>query len=586
MLFSSAPQASSGGGRERQGQAPRDVAARASAASGRAARARSPPLSERTTESSDAHVDRAIVHEQRVRERAQAARARRRPRTRSARRSRCRWSSRAPCPRPRAAGDEAESMAASRRGRASRARPLRPTRAPRAAAGDHDRALAARASCARRSRAHQLAKRRPRRAAISANGFSSRRLRRRSSVTARSLVRAARQVVAAGALDRDDPARHQRRRGHRAAGSSAGDRLAGSIDQQRAATGRTRGTRSAGRESGGSPGPRTRRRTPRTSAKAAIVVRAPVVGDAAHDREARAAVRAVDERVAVAAIVRVAQLLQALARTGRRPARHERRGRAEPRRPPACREGARSDDPKAALAGRWQRLGCARCSTSPAAARARPAPPGSPPAAFLALNLQQHAAARRFAPIRPARARRRAGGRTDGSRRPARRHPRSRARECASVHAGADSASRRCLPCHAGSASRRRASGQSANASTPSPVRALTSMWATPGWTRSRFCEEALEREVEVGQEVDLVDHHELARAEHQRVLQRLVLALRHRGDHRAGVLTDAELRRAHEVADVLDHEQVDLLERQRRAAPSGPCSRPGGTRRRSPGRC
>ena len=56
-----------------------------------------------------------------------------------------------------------------------------------------------------------------------------------------------------------------------------------------------------------------------------------------------------------------------------------------------------------------------------------------------------------------------------------------------------------------------------------------------------------------------------VARAEHERVLERLVLALGDRRDHHAVVLADAELGRADEVADVLDHQQVELVERQRR---------------------
>ena len=102
------------------------------------------------------------------------------------------------------------------------------------------------------------------------------------------------------------------------------------------------------------------------------------------------------------------------------------------------------------------------------------------------------------------------------------------------------------------------AASQSRNASTPSPVRALTSIVATPGCTASRCCAPLVEVEVEVRQQVDLVEHDELAGAEHQRVLERLVLALGDRGDHHPRVLADPELGRADEVADVLDHQQVD----------------------------
>jgi hypothetical protein len=77
--------------------------------------------------------------------------------------------------------------------------------------------------------------------------------------------------------------------------------------------------------------------------------------------------------------------------------------------------------------------------------------------------------------------------------------------------------------------------------------------------------QEQVQIEVEVGQQVDLVHQHHLTGAEHQGVLERLVLALGDRSDHHAGVLADLELGRAHEVADVLDHEQVDLVQWQRR---------------------
>ena len=100
---------------------------------------------------------------------------------------------------------------------------------------------------------------------------------------------------------------------------------------------------------------------------------------------------------------------------------------------------------------------------------------------------------------------------------------------------------------------------------TPSPVRALTSRRLGTGIHLLDVVQEAVEIEVEVGEQVDLVHQHQLARAEHQRVLERLVLSLRDGGDHHPRVLSDLELRRAHEVADVLDHEQVDLVQRQGR---------------------
>ncbi len=104
------------------------------------------------------------------------------------------------------------------------------------------------------------------------------------------------------------------------------------------------------------------------------------------------------------------------------------------------------------------------------------------------------------------------------------------------------------------------------SSSTPSPVRALTSdALGRPGAPRRGWRRKRVEVEVEVRQQVDLVDHHQLAGAEHQRVLERLVLALGDRGDHDPRVLADPELGRADEVADVLDDQQVDLVERQRR---------------------
>src|SRR5262245_3559349 len=52
---------------------------------------------------------------------------------------------------------------------------------------------------------------------------------------------------------------------------------------------------------------------------------------------------------------------------------------------------------------------------------------------------------------------------------------------------------------------------------------------------------EVLQVELEVGQEVDLVHEDELARAEHERVLERLVLALGDRRHHDAVMLADTE---------------------------------------------
>ena len=126
------------------------------------------------------------------------------------------------------------------------------------------------------------------------------------------VVGAAREVVAAEALDRDDRAVAQQRGGRR-------DRVAGaghaSADQRAPRPARRAGVRLGveaavarvvvlGPAGGAHREARHRRQRP-------------VVGDAAHDREARPAVRAVDERVAVAAVGRVEELAPGSPRTSR-----------------------------------------------------------------------------------------------------------------------------------------------------------------------------------------------------------------------------------------------------------------------------
>ena len=56
-------------------------------------------------------------------------------------------------------------------------------------------------------------------------------------------------------------------------------------------------------------------------------------------------------------------------------------------------------------------------------------------------------------------------------------------------------------------------------------------------------------------------------------------------GDHHPRVLANSEFSRADQIADVLDHQQVDLLKRGP-AGPSAPCSRRDGIRRRSRAPC
>ena len=138
-------------------------------------------------------------------------------------------------------------------------------------------------------------------AVITANGFSSRRLRARSRATAVLVRGVAGQVVAAQALDGEDRSRAQQRdrllerhREPRPAGGTC-DRLrveapVGRVLVLAAAVG-------AHREAG-------HRRV------------RPVVGNRPHDREAGPALRAVDERVAVAAVGRVEELAQAVVARG------------------------------------------------------------------------------------------------------------------------------------------------------------------------------------------------------------------------------------------------------------------------------
>ena len=162
-------------------------------------------------------------------------------------------------------------------------------------------------------------------AAISANGLSSRCLRARSRPTAVGVRRAAGEVVAADALDRDDRPGAQQAGGrrHRVAprrvhrqhrprpARGAGVRL-----RVEAAVARVvvlRAARRAHREA--------RHRRQRA-----------VVGHAADDREARPAVRAVHERVAEAPVGGVEELAQAVRARGHVGA-DERRGGARRARP-------------------------------------------------------------------------------------------------------------------------------------------------------------------------------------------------------------------------------------------------------------
>src|SRR5215212_1179566 len=83
------------------------------------------------------------------------------------------------------------------------------------------------------------------------------------------------------------------------------------------------------------------------------------------------------------------------------------------------------------------------------------------------------------------------------------------------------------------------------------------------GVDRVQVAEELLQVEVEVLQEVHLVHQHQIGRAEHQGVLERLLFTLGDRVDHHPRVLPDPELRRTHQVPDVLYDEDVHLVQRK-----------------------
>ena len=188
-----------------------------------------------------------------------------------------------------AARPTAATRAAGRRRRARSAGPASRAAPPRAAA-ERRPALAPRAG----------------RGAISANGLSSRCLRARRRGHRRLVVGAAGQVEAADALHRDDRAAEQRLRRARRPGRRV----------QRRPSSRTRGPQS-GQALGWawkrrSPGSLVLRAAGRAHLEAGHRRVRPVVGDVAHDREARPAVGAVDERVAEAPVARVEQLGQAV----------------------------------------------------------------------------------------------------------------------------------------------------------------------------------------------------------------------------------------------------------------------------------
>ena len=214
-----------------------------------------------------------------------------------------------PAQRRPAAGGAAACTAASRRATACPARPTAPRRRP-AAARARSAAPASRAARAPRRRHARRA--RPASRVITANGLLVAVLARAQPRDRRLVAGVAREVVAAEALDGEDRA------------ARAADRPPRSgIDSRGPQAGQAIGSAWKRRSSGilvlaPAVGAHRERRHRRVR---------PVVGDGAHDREARPALRAVRERVAVAAVGRVEQLAQAVV-AGGHVGRHE-RGRAD-----------------------------------------------------------------------------------------------------------------------------------------------------------------------------------------------------------------------------------------------------------------
>ena len=205
---------------------------------------------------------------------------------------------------------ERRARAASRRARAGPARCRPAHRAGPRAAQQHDRPFARLCSsaCSAASGMHPAQRPRRRLAAITAKGFSSRCLRWRRLATASALrASQARWKPPRPLMATMRPSRSRRQRG--------GDRVARDrpplrIDQ-RAAPGRTPGRHWARHGSAGRSGSAYSRRTPGTAGKAPCWSGA-VVGQRAGQRVARAAVGAVDEGIAVAAVGRVEQFGQAV----------------------------------------------------------------------------------------------------------------------------------------------------------------------------------------------------------------------------------------------------------------------------------
>ena len=208
-----------------------------------------------------------------------------------------------------AADGAAASRGASRRARGvpGRDRRARPARSARRGASTIGRAGRVSSSMPRLVERDQRSRAAADDGAISANGLSSRCLRARSARDRSLVVRAAGEVEAAEALDRDDRAVAQRH--------AAARRVAGSCEPASRTSSAPRPAGRAGVRLGveaAVAGSSYSARQRRAHREARHRRQRPVVGDAADDREPRAAVRAVDERVAVAAVGGVEQLAQAV----------------------------------------------------------------------------------------------------------------------------------------------------------------------------------------------------------------------------------------------------------------------------------
>ena len=113
---------------------------------------------------------------------------------------------------------------------------------------------------------------------------------------------------------------------------------------------------------------------------------------------------------------------------------------------------------------------------------------------------------------------------------------------------------------------RRRPSGPRASRtirSRPRQSRALAMITRAIGLTPERLARNSSRSKLEMRQQIDLVHDDDVRGPEHHRVLQRLLLTLGDREDHRPGVLPDPELCWTDQIADVLDDQELELGQRQ-----------------------